>query len=71
MPTIHSLAALKQMSTLKTPSSLRKPFKVLVYENDLIADFREKDKITNFVVITQSQAPANYRFCKTSKCIVL
>ena len=71
MPTIHTITALKPPSTLQTPRSARKPPKVQVYQNNQLADFREKDKIINFVDITQSQTPANYLFRKTSECVIL
>ena len=71
MPTIHTITALKRPSTLQTPRSARKPPKVQVHQNNQLADFREKDKIINFVDITQSQTPANYLFRKTSEYVVL
>ena len=61
---------MKRPSTLKTPSAVRKPPKILVYQDDQLHHFDKKYTIKSFSDLSQKLCPPGYSSYKTNDFIV-
>ena len=70
IPTLHTQIALKRPPTLKTPSAVRKPLKICVYQDDQLQRFDKKDTIKSFSDLSEKLCPPGYNCYETNDFIV-